>query len=405
LQKYDIICAGGGLSALTAVLEMVQNPYFLCKSILILDKSAKNQNDRTWCFWEEPQDYDLTPLRTRTWERMVFQAKMTGHKKLDTGQYRYAMLRSAEFYAWAYEQLAAYPNVGRQQATINQLDAETGVVHTTVGSFQANWILNSAFMQHPLAPNSDTQLGWDAIFAGGEKIKDTPLNNTTYLYQHFAGWFIKTKSPAFDQNEIVLMDYRTPQNNDTRFVYVLPMSDHEALVEFTVFSGSLLKDKDAYSQALHGYITDCLKITDFEIIEKEFGVIPMSDFTPVASQGRILHIGTHGGTVKASSGYGFKTTRSRMKNWVHEWAATGKPNMDLLRSPFKYRWYDRILLSVLQHNYLPGERVFGYQFKNLAAHQIFRFLDEKTHFGQDLRFMLSVPAWPFVKGLWVKIFG
>ena len=57
------------------------------------------------------------------------------------------------------------------------------------------------------------------------------------------------------------------------FVYVLPFSPYEALVEITLFSGVLLTD-DAYDKALRVYIHEQLGNLTFQITEVEQGKIP-----------------------------------------------------------------------------------------------------------------------------------
>jgi lycopene beta-cyclase len=72
------------------------------------------------------------------------------------------------------------------------------------------------------------------------------------------------------------MDFRTIQREGTSFVYVMPFSATEALVEYTLFSKSLLEDGD-YDVALKDYVHNVLGLLDYEILEKEFGVIPMTN--------------------------------------------------------------------------------------------------------------------------------
>ena len=57
------------------------------------------------------------------------------------------------------------------------------------------------------------------------------------------------------------MDFRVAQDHGTTFVYVMPFSANKALVEFTLFSPSLL-EQDAYDEGLRDYVKDYLNITD-----------------------------------------------------------------------------------------------------------------------------------------------
>ena len=64
------------------------------------------------------------------------------------------------------------------------------------------------------------------------------------------------------------MDFSITQKNDTRFIYILPFKSNEALVEFTLFSKSILKkpvcqNKNSYfggSDYFKNYNTKLLKI-------------------------------------------------------------------------------------------------------------------------------------------------
>jgi lycopene beta-cyclase len=50
MQPYDLIIAGGGAAGLSLVYHLVQSP-LRDRRVLIVEQNAKEQNDRTWCFW------------------------------------------------------------------------------------------------------------------------------------------------------------------------------------------------------------------------------------------------------------------------------------------------------------------------------------------------------------------
>src|SRR3970282_2816363 len=101
-------------------------------------------------------------------------------------------------------------------------------------------------------------------------------NQTKYpvLQQHFIGWFIKSKEAVFNPEQATFMDFSVEQKGNTRFMYVLPISKTEALLEYTLFSHNHLK-KEEYETEIKKYIQN-LGITNYEIIEKELGSIPMT---------------------------------------------------------------------------------------------------------------------------------
>lgn len=398
-ERCDLLFAGAGLSGLTLAMELLRYPAFQTKEIVLIDRESKDRNDRTWCFWAK-KNADIPPVLYKTWDHCHFYGPGF-EEKLDLGPYRYHMIRSADFYRWARETLQQHANVRFVQASVQRWEADTGLVYTTAGNFQADLVFNSAFIpQSLLAPPNG--LYPNPGFTG-QDAPEKPSQAPIHLLQHFKGWIIETVNPVFDPESATLMDYRIEQCGQTRFVYVLPFSPQRALVEFTVFSDTLCEPLE-YDQALRDYISHFLGISDYTIAETETGIIPMSDFHPETLQeGRIVHIGTGAGFVKASSGYAFTRTRRKLAHFAANWAEKGQPDTNILHSPWRFRFYDSVLLRVLQGGYIPGAVVFTRLFSRLAAPAVFRFLDEDTRLGAELRLMDTVPKWPFIKAAWKQL--
>jgi hypothetical protein len=73
------------------------------------------------------------------------------------------------------------------------------------------------------------------------------------LVQQFKGWEIDTAQSAFNPQLATFLDFRTPQERGTHFFYVLPSSEHHALVESVLCATAPLGW--AYcEQALHRYL-------------------------------------------------------------------------------------------------------------------------------------------------------
>jgi lycopene beta-cyclase len=175
----------------------------------------------------------------------------------------------------------------------------------------------------------------------------------------------------------------------------LPLSKREALVEFTLFSSSLLQEND-YDTMLHRYISDILKISEFEIVEQEKGVIPMSDFPfEKYTNGNHIRIGTGGGWVKPSTGYSFKNCELNSRKIIANLKA-GRPANKGLISP-KFRFYDSLFLDVLnRHNEL-GPELFETMYAKHPVQTIFSFLDNQTNFANDLNIISGFPWAPFLR--------
>ena len=104
--------------------------------------------------------------------------------------------------------------------------------------------------------------------------KITIQNKYPVLKQHFIGWFVNAPKGSFDPDKLLFMDFNIPQKQQTRFLYLLPQNDRQALVEYTLFSKDLLTTKE-YEDGIEAYLKS-MNITTYQIEEKEQGNIPMS---------------------------------------------------------------------------------------------------------------------------------
>ena len=200
------------------------------------------------------------------------------------------------------------------------------------------------------------------------------------------------------------MDFSINQKNETRFIYILPFKSNEALIEFTLFTKSILKNSE-YEKVLKEYLNN-KGIDSYEILEKEKGVIPMTCYPfEKHNNSRVLFIGTAGGWTKASSGYTFKniiTKTELLINFLKREKDLSKFN---LRSRFNF--YDLILIDVLyNYNHL-GDKIFSSLFRNNKPNKVLNFLDEKTNLIDELKIMYSFP-WSikilFIKALFKNLF-
>ena len=94
--SYDYIIAGSGCAGLSLLYRMLKEPTLSSKKILVIDKEAKVQNDRTWCFWEnEPGLFES--IVHHQWKKLVFHAPEFS-KQLDLKNQTYKMIRGIDFY-------------------------------------------------------------------------------------------------------------------------------------------------------------------------------------------------------------------------------------------------------------------------------------------------------------------
>ena len=377
---YDYIICGAGASGLSLATALSLDPFFSKTKILIVDPEyPKVVNDRTWCFWEEKES-SWDEMIFHSWNNVLFKSD-NFTKKLSLNPFSYKMLKSRSRYNYSNEIISKNPNINSSNAKVlNVLDnGQYCEVQTSSGVYKSKKVFNSI-------------LNWDLI----NNIQKYPL-----LIQHFEGWFIETEEDFFNTNEATFMDFSIKQNSNTRFMYVLPFSKREALIEYTLFSKSPLNQKE-YEDALNKYLKD-LGIEKFWLKSKESGKIPMTVF-PFEKQNskNILHIGTAGGWSKPSTGYTFKTIERKTKALVG--FLKQKDNFIKFSKKTRFWYYDLIFLDVLFQNNHLGSELFTRMFKKNSPNMIFKFLDEKTSFLEEIKIMLSFPKVIFIKIILKRIF-
>ena len=222
------------------------------------------------------------------------------------------------------------------------------------------------------------------------------------LNQHFVGWFVKTKTPCFDDTTATFMDFTVAQKGNTRFMYMLPISKTKALFEYTLFSEGLLPQHE-YENEIIRYLQNA-GISEYKIIEKERGNIPMTCY-PFYKQNskNILYIGTAGGWTKPSTGYTFNITDKKVKKLIA--FLKKKHDFSKFEKRTRYWWYDLLFLDLLYEENENGAALFSRLFKKNNPQKILKFLDEETSFPDEVAIMCNMPARKFLNMLWRKVFG
>jgi len=370
--NYDYIIAGMGCAGLSLAVGLSEAGLTKNKKILLVDREIKNRNDRTWCFWEtEPGFFE--DIVFRSWNKAWFNSNDIS-ALLDLGPYKYKMIRGIDFFDHCMKRISTDPAFEIKYGEVKDIYTE---------EFMAFLLLDEEEFGAPILFNSII-------------LKDIKKKSKHYkLLQHFKGWVIKTNEPKFESNIPILMDFRISQNHGTTFVYVMPFSPYEALVEYTLFTPDLLSPEE-YNLGLTNYITQFLGITDWQVTEEEFGIIPMTNFPFPKVNGRIRNIGTAGGMTKSSSGYTFRFIQKDVEQIIN----TLKKNQDVLEkntNNSRFNWYDSVLLNVLTHNKMPGADIFSCLFQKNKPETLLKFLDNETDFSEELHILASLPKLLFSK--------
>lgn len=377
MQHYHYIFTGSGLSALMTVYEMLLSGKFNDKSILLIDENTKKTNDRTWCFWDEDNLFD--EITSKKWNQAVF-ANEKINRVLELKPYQYKKINGLDFYELVFKKISEYKNIhflNQKVVDFTELGNHC-IVKTEQETFTCNKIFNSIYNPEIV----------------------TAQNKFPLIQQHFVGWFIKSKEAVFTPNCATFMDFSVEQKGNTRFMYVLPTSENEALLEYTLFSKDLLS-KEEYESEILKYIEN-LGITEYEILEKEQGNIPMTCYPFWKHNTKnIINIGSAGGWTKASTGYTFKSASKKSKSLVQ--FLKSESDFTKFHKKDKFWFYDLLLLDILSSKNELGSKIFSSMFRNGNSTVIFKFLDEETSIWEDLQVIWKCPKMIFVKALIARI--
>jgi len=375
MTHFDYIIIGAGAAGLMLADALGKDEFFSGKTILLLDKDPKQTNDRTWCFWEKGEGR-FDNIVHKTWHHIYFGGQEFSGQ-FDISPYSYKMVRGLHFYSEYFNRISAHSNITFKNETVVNIDGSASQVTVTTNgkTYTTKQVFSSIFSYEMV----------------------THQQKYPVLQQHFVGWFVKTKKPLFDKDQVTYMDFSIEQKGNTRFMYVLPTSKYEALIEYTLFSKDLLT-KGEYEAAIKDYLENNLDCVDYGITETEMGSIPMTcyDFNKENTK-NVFNIGTAGGWAKPSTGYTFASTAHKIPVLLAH-LKTGE-SLDKLSFKNRFWFYDLLFLDVLYKDNPNGHKIFETLFKNRNPQLIFKFLDEQTTFWEDIKYIWGCPKKPFIKAL------
>lgn len=347
------------------------------KKTLLVDSDLSPSNTRTWCYWSK-DEIPFNDLIYKSWNRMAVGAKGSLLEGV-LQDFPYHCIRESDYKEHILEALKKSNSIELLESRIKKIEpSNEPVVTTDDGLFKSDYIFQSCY-QNP----------------------DSYTSSKFKLKQHFFGLEIETDKDCFDPGIITLMDFNIPQKNGVTFFYTLPFDKRHAIVEFTLFSESLI-EKQEYEEALSNYLQDKfgLKTDNYKTIRTENGIIPMVEraYKPYYGE-KVLNLGIPGGVTKPSTGYTFTRIQHQCRQIAESLAKKGKPQVKK-PSSYRYRVYDILLLQIIQNHPNDAIDVFYHLFRGNDFDSLLHFLDEKTNFIQEFGIFTTVPYHPFLRAIY-----
>lgn len=364
-NKYDYIIAGAGCAGYSLLYHLLQDPILSKKKILVVDANFNKGNDRTWCFWED-QAGPFESIVCKKWSNIEV-LKGTMQRLLPTAPFEYKMIQGIDF----YQHISAFAK----------------------GFDNVEWVASKILSIEPA--NSGARVNWEGGAANADYVFSSIHGDRiqSALWQHFKGIVVEFETPVFDKSVARLMDFNVPQMDATAFMYLLPLTDKKALVEYTLFSPTFL-EKAEYDHVLNAYMEDHYKGQAYTIVHTEQGAIPMTIKKMTSSTSNVISIGTMGDAVKASTGYAFQFIQKQTQQVVKQL----KLNQALDASVHytRHQFYDAVLLYILEHKKMAGDEIFARIFKKNDAATVFKFLSNTSTIVEDISIMVSLPTQIFL---------
>ena len=353
MKEFDYVIIGGGCAGLSLAYELEVHEKLKDKTLAIIEPRSEYKRDKTWSFWKVvPHNFD--DCVKKNWKNFTINIlNKTNH--LECKDYPYQSIDSGLFYEKINNKLKENKNISFFK-DISKINTKNSFIFNSVPEIKKNH------------------------------------NN---LWQHFCGVEIETKNNFFDEEIFNLMDFDCEQRESVHFFYTLPYSKNKALIETTWLSKMNDNSQKDYDNQIKEYIEKNLKIKNYEITYKEEGAIPL--FYPMYKrEGNKLNIGTAGGMTRLSTGYTFLNIQEHSK-YLRE-NIENISNSRRFEISKKYQFLDDIFLRVLNKHPEKMSNIFFNMFKT-SPKTVIKFLSNKSNFFEDLKIILKMPKWIFIKAL------
>ena len=361
-EHYDLAIIGGGCAGLSLASNAEALPF---QKIAVIEAKAKRQ-DHAWGVFLDEDTNHLNQMVRKKWSQWQIISNH-GQNTQSSSKHPYACLESK---AWLTH--------CRKTALAHGVDMIAGQVSDTF----------------------DGKLLMDGLAISGRTIVDSrpkPIPKGM-LIQHFIGHEVQVAEPVFDPETAILMDFRCDQSRGIHFIYVLPFSPYQALVESTMFSPELQEDQ-FYENEISRYLDIQYGIKEKIILRREKGAIPMGIIPEDHRTG--IPIGGRGGAIRPSSGYAFTFIQRQIRSLIGSLSNNITPEK---MTPHKAidLWMDRVFLTVLKKRPKLAPRLFHAMARTLNGDEMARFMTGRADMALRLKVVLAMPKWPF---LWALISG
>lgn len=364
-EHTDVAIIGAGIAGLTLASRIMQYDAGLKVSV-IGPEDNRNQRLSFWVDKKAAENYQ--PFLTHQWQAWSFNHISSGHATHRAHHQRYVSLDARLYKQHVRKQLLAR---GCQLQAVSV---------TGIESKRANHVV---YLQE------------EAITAATVIDTRAPHIPETTLKQQFWGSVVDLPHPH-GLAAPMLMDFQVTAiaNDGVTFVYVLPLTSSQLLVEATTFS-TRLQAKSDYQRCVSDWLRqhfDYPLIIDHD--KSESGLLPMGPVIPL--EPGIPRCGLAGGAARSSTGYAFQGIERQATLMALQLSAGKQPET---RSPFsrKTDWMDKVFLQVAKERPDQLEVLFMAMAQHLSGDEFAHFLSDTGGWMPALRAIMVAPKLAFMR--------
>jgi lycopene beta-cyclase len=373
----DFSFIGLGASNSLIILDLLKKGLLSNFKVAVFESTTKSKNDKTYCFWSDTKAtivQDLSPIIRHRFDHIIINES----KRQDISDQPYYYIRSIDLYDYTKAMLA-----------------EAGIEVYRISVDSLSYHENGC----SIVTKQQTFLSRFVFDSRPPKIKINP-NRDVYIHQSFFGLHVKFVNSTFPENAFEMMNFSVEQNGYTQFVYIIPFSSNEALIELTRFGADRIETSYA-NEILDGFILQ--NFGNYEVLADEMGCIPMTTWeNPPHHNHAVLNTGTSANLIKPSTGYGFKNMYNFSQLVTQRFESNDFSGFNKIAAQRKirFKFYDRLLLMILLRWPAKGAMIFKKLFGNSHVRDVFTFLDEKTTWKQEVKIFAVLPFAPFLKAIY-----
>ncbi len=359
-RHADAVIVGAGLSGLSLAVHLAMAGWGE-RSVVIVD-TRRTEADRQWSFWASAVG-PLDAAVSRTFDRV----SVTDRDRDVTVPLRansFRVVSEADLRRAAYQLLAVHaPGFLVVPGEVSRVDEDGESATLTIDgtSIDTDWVFDAA-----------------GVTSASKSESSFVISST--------GVRVRVDHPVFDPRTPTLMDFRTPQRNGMQFMFVLPISTREAIVEHTTFFSSAVGDE---TPAVDDYLVDVLGLDHYTIVGETRDSIAFDSPAERSGRSRVIRVGSVSGSVPASTGFGFSSLQRDCAALATSLASTGTPH-GAPRSP-RHRRVDTLFCERLINEPERLAQMAMDVFANNPGDRVMRFMHEQTSRSEEFALLRSLP--------------